>query len=128
MRDTPKYKIYFFKHKYFFLLSGEIDDDYFDSLCCYTLDYYIEQIKKTGKQIELEEAKREYGSDFFYCKEFKLVGLKSESECGSLCPKYDPRNKRSGRCRFNQNTFEGTGKKYVLTETGLVRTRFGDEM
>jgi len=62
---------------------------------------------------EVYEAKPDYGSGFFFCREFETVGEVGE-DCGRFCPKYEPRNKKNGRCRFSGYTYLPTEKKITL--------------
>ena len=81
----------------------------------------LEEAKETLKEddveeIELEEMKRDYGGKM-WCN-LKELFIK-KWDCGRRCNIYNPCNGKSGRCRHLENGFIGTGKKFILTESGL---------
>ena len=96
--------------KLFFRVAN--DDDAF----CYNLKHFKDEIIKENDEIYLMDAKISIGDGTFYCNEFHMVGLVNESECGSGCEKYDPRNGRSGRCRHSKNCYEPGDRKFTLTK------------
>ncbi|MCP4650284.1 MAG: hypothetical protein GY853_09440 [PVC group bacterium] len=84
---------------------------------CFPLQHF----KLKQDDVILELLKRDVGSGYFYCAEFDEVGESSQGGCGQDCKKYQPRNKKSGRCRFHQNTFIGTGQYFKLGNNKLER-------
>ena len=82
---------------------------------CYELSYYLEKSKDAGSEFHIVGAKIMYSHDGFYCSELDEVGLKSESECGSGCKFYKPRNNVSGRCRFSDNCYEPNNNIYLVS-------------
>ena len=68
-------------------------------------------------EMKLLEMKREYGGEM-WCGENEEFVEKGES-CGIQCPLYSPCNYKSGRCRSLKNGFVETGKKFILTKSGL---------
>ena len=70
----------------------------------------VKDFMRYNKMTELEvfEAKREIGSDFFFCRDAWEVGEKGE--CGNLCDSYKPRNNKNGICKHNAPVYE-IGKK-----------------
>ena len=93
---------------------------YSDEFCdgwVMTLEDAKETLKEDDvEEIELEEMKRDIGGNM-YCsaKEYFI----EKGDCGKWCPMYSPCNGRSGRCRELENGFIGTGKKFILTKSGL---------
>lgn len=84
---------------------------------CYPLKHFKSDKQFEGALLELQE--RDLGVSHFYCSEFMEVGETSEG-CGNDCIKYQPRNKKSGRCRFHKNTFVGTDKFFRLEKNKLI--------
>ena len=81
---------------------------------CYPLSYYKELIEEGEyKEIELTEAKIEYGTGYFSCTEYFEVGEVGVS-CGKICVHYSPRNGKNGRCRYSKNMYERTEKKFTI--------------
>lgn len=81
----------------------------------HTLDYWkdlLNEMYPKGSKIELTEAKRIIGSDYFYCKEFQEVGEKGY--CGKVCEKYEPRNGKNGICKHSRNPYEKTKTKITI--------------
>ena len=86
-----------------------------DELVGSTLSYWREYMKENElTELKLHESKVEIGSDYFWCKHFQEVGIKGEG-CGKSCEKYQPRNGKSGRCRFSAPTYELTDKVLNLS-------------
>ena len=84
----------------------------------YTLDYFEGTIDEDLKEIELLEMKREYGWEM-WCKENQRECPIEKGDCGFDCPGYDPCNHIKGRCRYLDNCFVETGRKFTLTRFGL---------
>lgn len=94
-----------------------------DEGSCYGLSYFKELLKETGEnEMRLWEGVIELGVDHFWCAEYEEAGLKSESECGSGCEGYSPRNGKNGRCKHSKNCYfpcdeyilKLEGKKFTL--------------
>lgn len=91
--------------KYYFDASEE------DHEHCYTLDYFRRKMKDEGvKEMTLVEAKPAYGTGFFYCREYEMIGQVGEG-CGKECKAYKPRNGKNGRCCFSATPYEESDKK-----------------
>ena len=91
---------------------------YKDYEVCATIEVHIEYLKEHElKELELTEAKRIIGSEFFYCSSFNEVGDKGESHCGKDCGSYKPINGKSGKCKFNKPVYEPTDKKIIIHST-----------
>lgn len=72
------------------------------------------------KRIKLIEMKRGYGSGEMYCKQHQFERNVRKGECGwKKCRQYWPCNHIKGRCRFLDNCFVETGRKFILTKEGL---------
>lgn len=74
---------------------------------------------KERDQIELLELKRKFGTEFKWCTAGH--GEFYDNDCGKDCKEYEPRNKKSGRCRFSDSCLVKTGEKFLLTKDGLKR-------
>jgi hypothetical protein len=86
-----------------------------DGCYCYHLEYYKDEMKQNNiHELELFEAKRVIGSDYFYCKFLCEIGCKFDSGCGKECINYIPRNGISGVCRYTGYIYECTDKKIIL--------------
>lgn len=98
-----------------------LNKKYFDSEegeRCYNLDYWKEFLLESNEdELNLFEAERETGTDYFYCKEYGGVGLKSDSGCGISCDGYKPLNGKSGRCKHSGNCYTLSGKQITLVKT-----------
>jgi len=87
-----------------------------DGESCYPLEHYLEVMKEFDlKEMELFEAKREIGSEYFFCKEYQEVGETRES-CGKSCEGYKPNNGKSGRCKHYGYVYEATDTKIILRQ------------
>jgi len=87
------------------------------------LDEFKEIMLEGGEEeIALEEMKRDYGGEM-YCN--KNEEFPEKGYCGLSCSMYAPRNGKSGRCRYLENGFIGTGKKFILTKSGLKEAENG---
>lgn len=93
-----------------------------------TLEEAKESLKEEDigeEEIELEEMKRDIGGNM-YCsaKEYFI----EKGDCGKWCSMYSPCNGKSGRCRELENGFIGTGKKFILNKSGILREKLmGDK-
>ena len=83
---------------------------------CYTLEYHRQyMIENNLKELQLFEAKRETGSDYFYCKHYQEIGEVGEG-CGKLCDSYRPLNGKNGRCSHYGYVYEQTDQLLILSE------------
>lgn len=87
----------------------------------YTLDYFKSMIDEDLKEIKLLEMKRDYGGEM-WCKENQE--FIERGDCGYFCIHYHPCNGKNGRCRYLENDFIGTGRKFLLTKDGLKIKEF----
>lgn len=100
--------------KYYF--CEQIDEGF-----CFTLDYFIRYMKEEEiSEIEIVEAVRDVGSDYFYCKEFSEVGEKSEGGCGKFCESYLPRNGKNGICKHWGYVRSFGESEYILKANGVL--------
>jgi hypothetical protein len=84
---------------------------------CFPKDYFVERLKDDDyrNSYRLEEWKPEFGTEQFWCQEHGEAFESSKGVCGSFdCPQYEPRNGKSGRCRWHSNVFNKTGKTIVI--------------
>lgn len=81
---------------------------------CYQLCDIINDANNSGlDEIEVTEAKRVTGGDYFYCTKFGDVGEKGQ--CSKIeCNAYSPRNGKNGRCRYSGYCYEPTDKKKII--------------
>jgi hypothetical protein len=85
-----------------------------DGLCCCLKDHKQFMIENDIKEMEVFEAKIEYGNGLFYCSKIDEVGGVGNG-CGEFfCDKYSPRNGKNGRCRFSGHTYEQTEIKKTI--------------
>ena len=81
------------------------------------LSQWEETLKEEEEEkIELWELKRDYGGPM-WCKTGEE--FIEEGKCGRDCESYLPCNGKNGRCRFLDNGYIHTGKKFILTKSGL---------
>lgn len=86
---------------------------------CYTISAIKEQMKNEGiSKLEVIEAKRDVGTNFFYCTEYNTIGEKIPAacldNCGKECNLYTPRNGKSGICKHSRNTYSKTDNKKTI--------------
>lgn len=94
-----------FKNKFFFQ-KGEVN--------CFKLDAHIDRMKFDQiDEVDLYLAKREVGSDYFFCTHFVEVGEKG-CGCGKECESYSPRNGKSGACKHLGSMYEQTDRIFTL--------------
>lgn len=91
--------------KFYFLHKNDLN--------CYTKEAILERIKREGlTEIEVEGAKRETGTDYFYCSHYGEVGEKGN--CSNGCDGYSPRNGKAGCCRHFGFCYVPDGNKTTL--------------
>ena len=74
---------------------------------------------KESEEVILVEQERDFGNGFMWCIELGEFIEKGDNDCGEDCEHYKPRNGKSGRCKFLDNTFKRTGKVFRLKKDGL---------
>ena len=88
-----------------------------DDEACYQLEHWKEYMTENFiDEMILSLAKRETGTEYFYCKEYFSVGEKGE--CGKLCDGYKPNNGKNGRCKHFGYCYDQTENKFVLKRVG----------
>ena len=94
---------------------------------CYPLDYFKVERRFSDGDIILAVAKRETGNGFFWCDYYNTCGEAGQSDCGTNCEAYKPRNNKTGRCRYSLNTFIPTDEFYKLTtDKKLIKIKAGE--
>lgn len=66
--------------------------------------------------IVIEEMERDYGGPMWCSVELLFV----DNDCGRDCPKYEPCNGKSGKCRHLVNGFKPTGREFRLDIDGEI--------
>ena len=83
----------------------------------FTIDGYMDRIiDGEDEEIELFEMKRDIGGHMWCDESLEFI---EKGDCGRWCSYYEPCNGKSGRCRSLKNGFVETGKKFLLTKSGL---------
>ena len=82
---------------------------------CFPLDAHIEQMKTNSlDSLILIEAKIEYGTGFFFCKDYQEVF--EVGCCGTKkCDQYRPINGQNGKCWDRGYVYEQTENKIKLS-------------
>lgn len=69
------------------------------------LETVRDQIRMNGlTELEVFKAKRDVGSDYFFCRDAWEIGEKGD--CGKMCSSYEPRNGKNGICKHNGPVYE----------------------
>ncbi len=85
-----------------------------DELRCLTLKDILKEMEKLNiDELKVFEAKPVRGESYFYCTKFQDIGEIGET-CGEFCEYYNPRNVKSGICRYYRNCYEPTEKFRIL--------------
>ena len=87
---------------------------------CYPLEHFEDRINDGEKEIHLVLAKRDFGSGHMWCKDMGEGIDRRDGTCGKFCESYKPRNGKSGRCFYLDNSFIQIGKELLLTKDGLT--------
>ena len=91
-----------------------------DDEMCYSMNYFKELMEYEGfDEIELIKAKRYYGEDYFWCKEFYTFEERSDNDCGKWSDGYAPRNGKSGCCKHYSLIFYEPSDKIFKLKTKL---------
>jgi len=94
----------------------------FDEERAYTLDYIIDEMKERELvECEVAVATRDTDKSYFFCRAVQEVCVKPpEGEpCGKECCDYEPRNGKSGCCKFRGFCYE-PGKSFKLSIDGKL--------
>lgn len=94
------------RNKYYFL---DADDEY-----CYSYESLKQIYSKDS--VEVYEAIPIKIDDFFYCKFHKEIGSRYDiwDRCGKVCNGYNPRNGKSGCCKYYSNKLFEHGNKITI--------------
>ena len=92
--------------KYFFITSSDEQTTDFEGV----MDH-LHSIDEN--EIEVFEAKKVVGSNYFFCKDSFEVGEKGN--CGKSCRAYKSRNGKNGICKHNRPIYE-FGKKVKFSK------------
>ena len=88
----------------------------------FPIDFFITMLNDNDSMI-IEEQKREYGTEFMWCKIYREPVQRGDNECGVWCSNYNPCNGKSGRCTELVNTMTGNGKQIKITScNGKIKT------
>ena len=91
---------------------------FYNDESCYELDYWYGYMEEHElEELELIEAVKVKDNSYFFCKAYGEIGEKGD--CGKACPKYKPRNGKSGICTHTGSVYENTGKKITIRLTDL---------
>ena len=83
-----------------------------DDELCYQKEYFLSDMKDEGlKELELFLAKPIKDDEYFFCKAVDEMGTKGD--CGKHCNAYEPKNRKSGCCRYKGKLYE-PGEKVVI--------------
>lgn len=95
-------------------------DPYDDGQHSLTKEELIENMKEDGvSEMKIQETRLSYGSHFHYCKkDHEIIETGLDEMCGKECPNYDPRNGKSGYCRYARRCDEAFGPEYILNING----------
>ena len=94
--------------KYFFITSSDEQTTDFEGVMDH-LNYIDEN------EIEVFEAKKVVGANYFFCKDSFEAGEKGN--CGKSCTAYKPRNGKNGICKHNRPVYEhGNKVKFYKTK------------
>lgn len=97
-----------------------------DEGMCYDFEHFQALVREEYKApILVELMKREIGGEK-WCKVYSdFVDNSADECCGAICPHYKPCNKISGRCRHLTQGFVGTGRFYLVPESGKIKEYHG---
>lgn len=81
---------------------------------CYQKEYHLSDAKDEGlTEIEVFEAEPDHSKDHFWCQAIDEACEKEDGTCGMDCEDYEPRNGKSGICKYKSHCFT-PGKKVIL--------------
>ena len=82
---------------------------------CYLKKDIIQDMKENGMELlKVFEAKIATGEDYAYCSKYQDAIEVRSGDCGKLCPDYQPRNGKNGRCRHSKNCYDPTDDFIIL--------------
>lgn len=84
---------------------------------CFDKAWWLSEAKERKSSIRVELQMREKAGECMWCA---CIGefIITKEECGKICPYYEPRNKKSGCCRYATQGLIGTGIFYFAHENG----------
>ena len=82
-----------------------------DSELCHTIDYFIDKSDPDQNEITVYVAEPTTIDGYFWCKAVGEVG--ENGGCGKSCNDYEPKNGKSGMCRF-KGKFYTHGQKTTI--------------
>ena len=83
-----------------------------DSEMCYPLEYFRNKYKDEMNYELYEAVKDKLDSDIFWCYEFAEFG--ETGTCGKVCPRYEPCNGKSGKCKHYSKIGYVHGEKITI--------------
>jgi hypothetical protein len=100
--------------------------DHFDDVFALPKSEILKLMDLEGlESVDAYESTRETGTDYFYCKHFREVGMRSPKhvDCGLSCEAYKPRNVKNGCCKYRGYCYE-KGEKVIIKNkiNGLSKT------
>jgi hypothetical protein len=101
--------------KYYF---SDIDEE----MAC-TKEYLIDEMKEQNiSELNVSLAEREVGVNYYFCKAVGEVGERGKDfePCGKECETYEPRNGKSGCCKYRGFCYE-PGKEFILNINGKLK-------
>ena len=85
-----------------------------DSERCHPAEYFHSDMIEQGlTEMEVFEAIPEKVQGAIWCNAVDEVALREDYPCGKGCEDYEPRNGKSGCCKYNGRLFT-TGEKVTL--------------
>lgn len=85
------------------------DDEY-----CYTRELLIDEMKDDGiSEMKVFEAIPDTSKEYFFCKSANETSLSEEYPCGKTCEDYEPRNGKSGMCKYKTRCYTW-GKEVII--------------
>lgn len=82
---------------------------------CYTKEHFLQEMKEQGiAEMKVIEAVRDKSKDYFWCAAVDDSVLTSDLPCGKDCPDYEPRNKKSGICKYKKSCYVPDGPEKTL--------------
>lgn len=96
----------------------EISEEY-----CYTLNRIVDEMNEQElQQVTVAKAVRETNTNYFFCKAIDLpLSKKDDDPCGKSCSDYEPRNGKSGCCKYRGFCYE-PGDEFTLTADGKLKS------
>lgn len=95
----------------------------FDEEMAHSKEWQLERMEEEDlTYLEVYEAKRELGTNYFFCKAVGLIAEHGDGfdDCGKSCKDYQPRNGRSGCCKHRGFCYE-PGQELFLKSDGKLK-------